>query len=216
MRGCWKTAAASLACAVFILLAAGAPNAATISFTNWSESGSDTVIPVFTVSDDPDGKFKVTVEISASSPNQYGEITGIFFDVDTSNGVAIVESDITGETVGGGTTHTHWATNTNKINGVTNISPLAAFDYVLGYKDGNEKGEVPIMFFVADQSGALTLDDWERVGVRWQVVGENGPGSGSDKEESTSVVPIPGAAWLFGTGLLALFGFVRRKRAANV
>lgn len=189
--------------------------AATISFTDWSESGSETVIPVFSVSDDPDGKFKVTVEIAASSPNQYGEITGIFFDVDTSNGVAIVESDITGETVGGGTTHTDWATNTNKINGVTNISPLAAFDYVLGYKNGNDKGEVPIMFFVDDQNGALTLNDWERVGVRWQVVGENGPGNGSDKEESTSVVPIPGAVWLFGTGLMALLGFARRKRAVG-
>lgn len=31
-----------------------------------------------------------------------------------------------------------------------------------------------------------------------------------------TVVPIPGAAWLFGTGLVALFGCVRRKRAANV
>lgn len=40
-------------------------------------------------------------------------------------------------------------------------------------------------------------------------------GSDSDKLPNGTVVPIPGAAWLFGTGLIALAGFARRKRAAS-
>ena len=202
----------ALGMAAALVVAASIANAATVEFINWSQSGSDTVIPTFTVSDDPADKFKVSVDISPSSPNGYGEITGIYFDLVPD---VLVDADITGETVGGGTTHTHFATNDSKINGVTNLN-LGDFDYILGYKDGNDKGQVPIMFFVSDKGGTISLADWDRVGIRWQVVGENGPGSGSDKEVSTSVVPIPGAAWLFGSGVLGLLGlaYTRRRQAA--
>ena len=36
------------------------------------------------------------------------------------------------------------------------------------------------------------------------------------KLEKEIVIPIPGAVWLFGTGLVALFGFARRNRTATV
>ncbi len=208
----WSLSA--LGVAVLVFAAASTAHAATVEFINWSMSGSDTVIPTFTVSDDPAGKFKVTVDISPSSPNAYGEVTGIYFDLVPN---VLVDADITGETVGGGTIHTDFATNDSKINGVTNLN-LGDFDYILGYKDGSNKGEVPIMFFVSDKGGTITLADWDSVGVRWQVVGENGPGSGSDKEASTTVqaVPLPGAVWLFGTGVLGLLGigYTRRRKAA--
>ena len=200
----------ALGMAAALVVAASVANAATVEFINWSQSGSDTVIPTFTVSDDPAGNFKVSVDISPSSPNGYGEITGIYFDLVPN---VLVDGDITGETVGRGTTHTHFVTNDRKINGVTNLN-LGDFDYILGYKDGNDKGQVPIMFFVSDKGGTISLADWDRVGIRWQTVGENGPGSGSDKEVSTSVVPIPSAVWLFGTALAGLGLFARRKIAA--
>ncbi len=38
--------------------------------------------------------------------------------------------------------------------------------------------------------------------------------SGSGCSFDTSVVPIPAAVWLFGSGLLGLIGFSKRKKAA--
>lgn len=34
------------------------------------------------------------------------------------------------------------------------------------------------------------------------------------KADGTAVIPVPAAAWLFGTGLIGLVGFARRKRSA--
>lgn len=198
---------------ITLLVSATTAHAATITFVDWSQSGSDTVIPAFTVSDDPVGKFKVSVDVSPSSPNMYGEITGIYFDLQPN---LLIDADITDETVGGGTTHTDFATNATGISGVTNLN-LGVFDYILGYKDGSDKGEVPIMFFVSDKGGTITLDDWDRVGVRWQVVGADFAGDGSDKEVSmtataVSPVPLPAAAWLFAS-VLGVFGYLGKRKA---
>jgi hypothetical protein len=143
-----------------------------------------------------------------NSPNDFGQITGIFFDL----GIDIVESDITGESAAGVLQgHNAFATNAAKIKGVTNLN-LGDFDVVLGYKVGNNRAEVPLQFFVNDHG--QTLEDWVRVGVRFQSVGENAFGGGSDKEASTdaSVVPIPATAWLFGTAILGVFSVTRRQK----
>jgi len=44
-------------------------------------------------------------------------------------------------------------------------------------------------------------------------VTEIDPATVGDTFSSTTVVPIPAAVWLFGTGLLGLFGMARKKRA---
>ena len=75
----------SLAVAAAVCFAAVLPDSAqsaTIEFTNWSRSGTDTVIPTFTISDDPLDRFRVNIAIDPLSPNQFGKVTGIFFDLE--------------------------------------------------------------------------------------------------------------------------------------
>ncbi len=200
---------------VITLLISMPSSAATISYGDWSKSGSDTVIPSFTINDNFDGKFQVNINIDkVNSANDFAVITGIFFDL----GSGISETDITGESLGNSLSgHTDFATNTNKIKGVTafQINPSVSFDTVLGYKSGNKRAEVPISFFVSDHNGALTLNDWGKVGVRFQSVGVNDFGGGSDKEMSTQknfVAPVPAAVWLFGSGLIGLVGAAKRRK----
>ncbi len=202
--------ATAIAVGLFISTPSGA---ATISYGNWSESGSDTVIPKFTVSDNYEGKFKVTVNINkAKSPNNFAKITGIYFDLGND---IINQADITSESVGGALSgYTHFATNNDRINGVTLLN-LGDFETILGYKSKNNKADTPISFFVSDRNGALTLNDWGRVGVRFQSVGVDDFGDGSDKEvssESQLVAPIPAAVWLFGSGLMGLVGMTKRRK----
>ena len=188
-------------------------NAATLSYGSWSESGTNTVIPTFTVSDNYDGKFKVSVNINrADSPNDFAKITGIYFDLGDD---IISQADITGESITGSLSgHTHFASNENEIKGVTLLN-LGDFETILGYKSKNNKADSPVSFFVSDHGGALTLNDWGKVGVRFQNVGVNGFGEGSDKEISTRsqlVAPIPAAVWLFGSGLMGLIGITKRRK----
>ncbi len=193
--------------------------AATLSYSNWSESGSDTVIPIFTVNDDEDGKFRVDVNIdTTNSPNDFAKITGIYFDLGDD---IITQSDITNEVIGGPLTgHTHFDSNANGIKGATLLN-LGDFETVLGYKDGSAKADAPLSFYVSDHGGTLTLADWGKVGVRFQSVGENAFGGGSDKEMSDTgtllpptPTPIPAAAWLFGTGIMGLIGMAKRRKKA--
>ena len=200
------------------LLVSTSGGAATISYDSWHHLGSTHVYPTFTVSDSYDGKFKVNIGIDkVNSPNDYADITGIFFDLDSS----VIEADITGELVGDAMSgHNGFAKNTNKINNITTLQTkpklgFNEFDAVLGYKDGNDRASSSMSFFVSDHNGALTLDDWGKVGIRFQAVGINGFGEGSDKEISTKsqlVAPIPAAVWLFGSGLMGLVGMTKRRK----
>ena len=192
-------------------------NAATISYGDWSRSGSDTVIPRFTVSDNFEGKFKIDISIDeANSPNNFAKITGIFFNLGDD---VITQTDITGENIGGDLTgHTHFATNASKINGVTTLN-LGNFETVLGYKKGSVKADAPLSFFVNDHGGSLTLDDWKEVAIRFQVVGLDDFGGGSDKEWSNSssliATPIPASIWLFGSALLGLVRLTKHHQTAS-
>jgi len=210
--------------ALLIFSCSMAANAASITYTSWSESGSDTVIPVFTVSDDPDGMFRVDISIDTiNSPNDFAKVTGVFFNLGNNN-ISIVESDITGETAAGVLQgHTDFAIDANKINGTTllGISGVGVFDVALGYKSGDDKIELPMSFYVNDYDGALTLSDWGDVAIRFQVVGIDGFGEGSDKETSStptfdniSEVPVPAAVWLFGSAFIGLMGAAKKRTKA--
>jgi hypothetical protein len=191
------------AAAITFLNPASAAIIDSLSFGNWTSNDSVDVTPTFNVGLDDGGFFVVDVDI-ASGSTYSGEISGIFFDLGVNNFASSNISYAAGYT---GDTHTNYATDTDKINGVTTINPLGAFDVVLGFKPFAE-GAVQ---FLVDANG-LTLDDWTRVGVRWQDV--NSP-EGSDKVISTTVVrsvPEPDSVALLGAGLLALAWCRRRPR----
>ena len=78
------------------------------------------------------------------------------------------------------------------INGLVVSSSTSVFDY---YEDYIMAGQGSFVKAVA------TFDDF-------------GPAI-QEKLLAEIVIPIPGAAWLFGTDLVALFGFTRRRMSAN-
>jgi hypothetical protein len=70
-------------------------------------------------------------------------------------------------------------------------------------------GNLNIVLGVTLASGVLT--DTFHFKVLWR--NEDGSQSGSLISDNLSAVPLPAAAWLFGSALLGLVGIARRKRA---
>jgi hypothetical protein len=173
----------------------------TISFGSWTSNDSVDVLPTFSVGYDDGGFFRVNIGIDPSS-SFTGTLTGVFFDLGV-NGFS--SANIFNQSHA----YTAYATDTDRINGITNINPLGAFDVVLGYKP---QASVPLSFSVS--AGDLTLDDWTRVGLRWQSV--NSP-EGSDKVVSstrTAQVPEPTTIGLLAAGLLGLVATRRFSKQA--
>jgi len=185
------------------VLLAGTPASAlivdSIAFTAWTGNNAVDVTPTFNVALDDGGFFAVSVGIDSNSMYT-GELSGIFFDLGVDG---FAESNISGST------HTDYATDADSINGVTNLN-LGDFDVILGYKPF--ANNFPVTFNVAQ--GGLSLDDWTRVGVRWQAT--NGPEK-SDKTISitatrdtpTTSLPEPTTFGLVGLGLV-LVGLRKR------
>ena len=175
-----------------------------ISFGGWTSNDSVDVTPTFDVGLDDGGFFVVDVWFSGASAYQ-GEISGIFFDLGVDN---FAESNISYALGYTGPTHTDYATDTDRINGVTTINPFSDFDVILGYKPFADEA----VQFLVDATG-LSLDDWTRVGVRWQNT--NAP-EGSDKvvsfERLTVDVAEPATMGLLFAGVAGLL-FSRRKLA---
>lgn len=199
-----KAFATGLGAAAFSLALAMPASAAiidTINFGNWTSNDSVDVLPTFSVGYDDGGFFRVDIGISPASTFT-GTLTGVLFDLGTN---AFAESNIFNESYA----HTAYATDVDRINGVTTINPLGAFDVVLGYKP---QAGVPLSFSV--WANGLDLDDWTRVGLRWQSV--NSP-EGSDKVVSSTriaAVSEPRSLALLGLGMLGL-AMIRRAAAAK-
>lgn len=60
----------------------------------------------------------------------------------------------------------------------------------------------------------LTMTDNDTPAGAWFATDASGPLDVAYGSAEVNVVPIPAAAWLFGTGLLALTGVARRRKAA--
>ena len=116
----------------------------------------------------------------------------------------------------------HWAT-TAELHAVFDLTPIQASTHFENYTyfdhggwDGYEwEGQARLYFKLADSvtSGAVMhAGSWEdRI---WSYShGTNAGGfAGLVLIQDTSVVPIPAAVWLFGSGLLGLVGVARRKK----
>ena len=178
-------------------------NAAMVSFTDWSSTNNPLlVLPVFTVTETTGG-FDVSIDIDGASP-ETGKLSGIFFDLSDS----ITQGDIGSFLV----TISDFDNNTNNLGGGVNVTPFPAFDVGIGFAQTTLNSA--FTFFVSDLGGTLGLDDWTRVALRFQTVGDDGEGSDKLLSSTTiSEVPLPGAVWLMGAGLAGL-GFARRKKAA--
>lgn len=98
------------------------------------------------------------------------------------------------------------------------------FDYVADFGNGGAVKLNPAMFTIA--GSGLDLSAIYSAGiarqnskpdaqfmVHIQNTGGSGASSGVGGSEALggNYVPIPGAVWMFGSGLVALFGFTRRK-----
>lgn len=196
-------AVAGMAAAVGIVAAAPA-NAAIIEFTNWVSNDAVLVLPTFTV-EEQSGGFRVTVGVDGASPNP-GLLSGIFFDL----------SDLISETdIAFPIAIDNFGNNTVDVGGGVNLNGLTSdlFDVGFGFAQTSIY-PTALMFSVSDLGGALTLDDWTRVGLRFQTVGANGEGSDKLLSASVGEVPLPAALWLMTAGLAGLgFASGRRRQA---
>ncbi len=207
-----KLLAPALFCAALV---AGPASATTIEFTDWTSSNDPLlVLPIFTVNDDTAGFFDVLIDISGLSL-ETGLLTGIFIDLGYTG---IVAGDITptnfvdadgnigiGDFENGG--------DVSNLGSGVNINPLYGgdgFDFAFGFDNQGPEGALSPVTFAIDVAGlGLTLDEWTRVGLRFQSVGWGS--EDSDKLLSTTIIPLPAALPMF---LLALggLGWVGRRR----
>ncbi|MEO0878627.1 MAG: VPLPA-CTERM sorting domain-containing protein [Pseudomonadota bacterium] len=216
-----KFALSSLA---FCTMAASPAMAASISFENFATTTDNPVIdtaPIVTVDDDTAGVLTFTVSI----PNANGLLSGIF--IDFANGATVSASNLMSLTTG--VDIVDFDTMTNDIGNGRNLNgnfgaPIGGmsgdFDFGFGFDDGDNGGagrQIDLPFsFTLDDLGALTLASIERIGLRFQSVGElglDGLGDGSEKLVSFTadgVVPLPAAVWFLISGVIGL-GFARRR-----
>jgi len=88
------------------------------------------------------------------------------------------------------------------------------FEPITGSLQGIRNGEVVYSStnIVPNQEATLYQFDWQSID---EVIVTSFGGTGlfvmDDIEYSLSAIPIPAAVWLFGSGLIGLFGMARRK-----
>lgn len=83
--------------------------------------------------------------------------------------------------------------------------------FALGYNIGAVKWNGRV---TAGGSDPYNVADWDDVVLPFNQKSFNCTGSNCASQMDTFVVPLPGAAWLFGSGILGLVGVIRRKKRA--
>lgn len=123
-----------------------------------------------------------------------------------------------GELVGGIVNHTLGTAGTDPLNStffVDGSYPNNIFGYQFDDLNGSVTGFLPDGQKVAAKTSlfvSLTAPGFETGGAA--TIGDPLDLSSGAFSGSLSIVPVPAAAWLFGSGLLGLIGMARRKKAA--
>ena len=210
--------------AVSVLTAAGAASAAVLPLQATLVSQTP---PTGTQSISGDNTFYGEIDVDMTT----GLLTGLSI---TSNGSYVSTSSLgPALTFAAGST---WSAVTNGGVAVTSLDP-AGSGWVATYtwgeltQDSNEagtfSGAAPTFnghsFCTIAQAGSpgwdhavltVNLDAMLQVVDATLVTTEVGAFGNAVTNYSVSAVPLPAAAWLFGSGLIGLAGVVRRRRAA--
>lgn len=155
-----------------------------LSFSNIASANLVTSPWTITGNDDAGGIWgeTLTFETQISNGSNF-DLTGFFYWVGSGTGTgAFGRENFTG---------TLFADNTLQLNGVEIVSPSSRI--IRGI-----------------YSGVLSTSGTEILNGRWGPLGPDGagiPGSWS----AVQAVPIPAAAWLFGSGLIGLLALSKRK-----
>ncbi len=199
-------------------------HAAAITFSNFSHLGSDDVDYIVTVSDDTAGVFTISYQVNPLSVYTTAKFTGFFFDVadpfvaDNSpyhaGNLGLV--DISAPASCGQGFNTNHVSGAKGCNSNIQLGSDAGafaghlFDVGIAWKNDNDlSGGGTGSFQIADLG--LGLADWVMVGLRGQATTGAGGSAKEFQYMANTVVPVPAALWLFGSGFLGLMAVARRR-----
>jgi hypothetical protein len=188
-------------------------NAASISFTNWVSNDAAVGNYTVTVSEAGSGSFNFSVSSSNSEP--------LGFLVDLGNiSVNVNQSNVQSANPSGAVTL--FAVNTDSTNcgNGCNLNGLSIplsdpnnkweMVFSLGQPGSGQDGGVNSFSWTMTGLTNVVLSNFSLVGIRSQDL-TGYPGFTSDKAYSNTTVPIPAAAYLFGSALLGMVGIGYRR-----
>lgn len=200
----------AMAASAVFAVCAGVASAATVTFGGFvtTTDNDQFPTPIVSVNDDTAG----LLSFSISSTGAPGKLSGIFFDI---SGIVLTIADILNES----RPLANFATSTGGIGAArmggtyTDGTNNPVFDF--GMRIG--QFDVSLTPFTFQVSSLLVgLSDLERVGLRFQSVGEDGADSAKTMgyiAETPAPIPLPAAGWLLLGGICALAAARRRKPA---
>ncbi len=153
-------------------------------------AGSFTITNTSTISQDFDITFSLPISPSFTNGFMTGSLSGSYFDADNSGGASLSINDWDG-----------------LIDGATRMNLFTFAGPCFGTGCSAAIGTVsegPTPF-----TGAVS----STIGIHMNISLSAGDSASFNTSFEVTPVPIPAALWLFGTGLLALFGFSRRRAA---
>ncbi len=212
MRRSWRTVASALSVGVLLSMGAASHAASITQDFTFENDGDVTDAPFGTVVIDEVAanqlKFTITIN-SKLGPSPDIHQFGFMLDF------AAVTLVAGGDALSLGTGGSISGANRN-------------FDYVADFGNGGAVKLNPAMFTITGvgldlsaifDAGTATQNDKPDAQFMVHVQNTGGFGAsngvGSSEALGGSYVPIPGAVWMFGSGLVALLSFTRRKRLAK-
>lgn len=171
------------------------------------------------------GESQLFVDVTDAGSNQVlfafsntgsdlSSIADVYFDDGTLLGIASIDNSSLGVSFSQGANPSNLPGG-NLVGFVTTSSFLADSDAPVQPNGVNPGEYLGITFDLlsgityADTINALQSGTDLRIGIHVQGFGDGG----SESFVNTTVVPVPAAVWLFGSGLIGLIGVARRKKA---